>query len=155
HEAVLLHRPDGEHAHVHLALALGPHAPAIEEAVEVVAHRDVDDQREGAKAERSRRLLLEGEDREQHEDDRGEHGPVDRRAPRRRPAEPVRAPLGRTLPAGLAAPATALLLGTGRLAPGAAARLDVARRVAAVLGSPLALGLGHEGTRRVVRRWTP
>ena len=66
-EAVLLHRPDGEHADVHCQRlrrrsAFLRLAAAVEEQVGVVAQRDVDEQQEAAEPERRAGLLLEEQD---------------------------------------------------------------------------------------------
>src|SRR5215207_2054384 len=112
--------------------------PALpEDPVDLVSERHVD--QEGGEAERERggdRLLVAREpELKQHEQHQR------RQAGAYRGAAPGR--LGEAaLLARVAAGSLALLVG-GRLAAGAAARLDRAGGGAAVLGSALALGLGH------------
>src|SRR3954447_15696981 len=119
----------------------------VHPAVERVADRDVDQHREQADGDRlaERHVLLEEPDLCQHERrGGGGAGPQRRALPGRRLREPL-----------LAAVARGLLLRDLRfgLAAGAAARLDRAGRVSAVLGAALALGLGHgqESMRRPPR----
>src|SRR5919199_6464709 len=110
---------------------------AVEHRVGVIAQRNVEQQHEAAERDRLLHRLLERDDDHGDEDHRRDHRPVRRAAPGRRLAEPLHPRLARTL--------AAVRLGVGRpgLAAGAAAVLDDAGGVAAVLRASLALGLGH------------
>ena len=111
-----------------LALGLLALAPVVERAVGVVGHRDVDQDHHEREQRGRQRVLLEEDDDRAEEEQRRDGGAVDRAADGGQAVEAVEAP-----GLGLVANAPALL--AGRLAPGAAARLDAAGGVAAVLGA--------------------
>src|SRR5215218_10066287 len=108
------------------------HPPLPEDAIDLVAERDVDQERRQRQSERRSDALLPA--REPHLEEHEQHHRRDAGArggagERRHRVAPV--------PAHAAALATALLVG-GRLAPGAPARLDRACGIAAMLATALA-----------------
>src|SRR5215208_7118616 len=124
------------------------HPPLPEDAIDLVAERDVDQERRQRQSQRrSDALLLAREpDLEEHEQHhRGDAGARGGAGERRHRVAPVPAH---------AALATALLPG-GRLAPSAPARLDRACGIAAMLATALALRLGHDRDVSAGRRAEP
>src|SRR3954471_14845288 len=116
-----------------------PLAPAVQRAIGVVAHRDVEDHRDDAEHDARGHVLLHDRD-EDREDHGRERSTVDRAAPGGRLVELVDACLaGGVALLGLRRGARA-----GGLA-GAPRPLDRARLGAAVLTPALLLGLCHDG----------
>src|SRR4051794_30680295 len=136
------------------ALLLLALAAAVQRAVRVVAHRDVEQHRHEAQEHARDDVLLHDAD-EGREDHRGEGGSVDGAAPGRLLVEAVRAPLG----GGHARACLGLGLGARTCARGparAAGAIDRAGLGAAVLATPaLLLRLGHGLLRSLtLPRWS-
>src|SRR3954454_1077471 len=129
---------------------LAPLAATVQRGVREVAQRHVDGEREHAHHEALRDVLLHDRD-EDHEDDCGKRGAVERASPRGRPVQPVLAPLLRErAPLDLRAALRALGAALRRLA-GAAGTLDRPGLGAAMPTLSLAPGLCHGTTLSVTR----
>ncbi len=144
--AVLLHRPDCEHANVdHLAAFFLRIRRLPQVLLEVVARRDVQGEGEDGEQDSGQDVALRGQEQEQEHEPGGQQGAVDRALPGRRRGQPS---FARLLASQLL---LLLLLGGGRRATGAPARGDRAGGGAAVLGPALALGLSHVLVREITR----